>query len=1117
MRFFTLLVYSLALTVASHLSMVAAQTVTSYSDHITSRDKIGEIPAPTNGLNYRKKWAIIIGIDYAEGESFSNHKRREIPRLANARRDASALKDKLIQKYGYLEENVTLLLESEATAQRITGELQSLHGNKVSADDSVLVFFAGHGAKQTGEDGNVVVYPYDVKISEGSAGQDMLYVQEQLIAMIDKSPARHKILILDSCYSGEVFSQKLDLAAPSVRDDGKDETLFAQAGFQVVTSCRGYQEASDGSGINSPFTQALLRGLEMIPANERQPPRIWTGRLMRMLDEEFQAYDRKQRPSYRSLSGGQGEFTFFPDFDNATFGDQSHGQQLSVAMLRATSPGVKGNWWFEEMPWFLPSIRSQILSQSQVQSRSSELSASIDLRTLRKIANDVLDRMQAKIDASNILMESNGDAGISSDDLQRLDLRARHLSSLLKKADPAARLNTLEAIETDLLNSENHKVLEATDLHLLAVVQHAIGKKVAFDSYEDAIARYQMPSQGADSGKRLSDALEALCHADYGDCLSTIGGKQSETIDQFNLALTTSSQTPDAFRVYCLCRLSSTYLQDNRWEDARTRLDTAKQVVNDFDSKSYLAAFVHRSDAWFKMIQWNVNDAEKSFLASNQVLLPLIISQADPEARKAAEAEKLGERSDAFRKSSDFGAKVAYFHNLHGLAMAIRYRGQGERAASQYRNVIAMIEDALFQLRGVSDDSASQTENEMSLLGRFVNSQERVGDCNLLGNPASRDLAEAADDYRRAMSRVHRLPTTDRSNLQAQLFYKQALAFALPSPIQDCGLALEMTHHADDILKEDDKAPTGLLLALQTLTTPMVQMLSNEEAYSNDLLAEGDGGNPKLNRTQSLRAAIHSLRDLAGPSAHRDQLELMMFASRNLIEHGHEVSRLRRSEDVELLLSLNRLALNRGIENNGDSIRVGSQSFLRQYYDTAFAASLASTPNDSKRLLEIQHEATQGTRYGKASLSIDEKTAAETVPRPVLAVYQSAKTAFLICDCPRMVGACVELDDVCTLDELTKACSDDSALRMRLPTKIFSKLDSFYDDPRNAMCGVYLRHHDPVTRLGFIERLVTETDAKFDADGSPLPANKRKLIETIDSFPFQIPGHWQEASCSLEN
>ncbi|EMI44938.1 caspase family protein [Rhodopirellula sp. SWK7] len=1072
-----------------------------YNDSFESTDDV----APAASEGYRKQWALIVGIDYADGEAFNNAQRREIPQLSNARRDAEALKEKLIQKYGYGSENVVLLLETEATQDRIIRELQRLNSPDVGDQDSVLVFFAGHGAKQDDGDGNVVIYPHDVELRNGRATSGMISVRNDLIAKLDNSAALHKLLILDSCYSGEVFSQKLDLQAPSDPNNGNDQSLFSQRGFQVIASCRGYQEASDGNGVHSPFALALLRGLEEIPSNEKEPPRIWTGRLMKTLDEEFRGMESSQRPSHRSLAGGQGEFTFFPDFENAEFGDQSHGQLLSVAMLRATSPGVKGNWWFEEMPWFMPSIRGRILMQNQVQSRSNDLSASIRPSSLRRVAGKVRQKMLRDIKR----LEANADTNASKEpellELRRLSLRADHLTRLLKQTDPAARLKTLESVEADLLAPENEALLEASDLHLLAVVQHAIGRQEAITTYESAIVRYAVPRRDAENDSRLSMALKALCHADFGDCLAKLGSEPTDSIEQFNQALGAFRQNPPpAFRVYCLCRLASAYLSDNRWDDAKFCLETAKEAVEDFDSKSYLAAFVHKSDAWSKMIQWDVAQAVEAFQQSNEVLLPLIVENASPEARKAEQVESLGERSEAFEQSSDFGAKVAYFHNLHGFAMAMRYRGDPMLAAHHYRQVIAMIEDALFRLRSASDESSTRTETEMSLLGRFVNSQERLGDCNLLSAPEQRDLAEAADDYRRALSRVHRLPTTSRTNLRAQLLYKQSLAFALPSPVQDCDLALEMCHHADQLLEADNRRSSGLLLALRTLTTPTVEMLAN----AANVQSIAPTGKAEPNVTEAMRSAIQQLRDIAGPSAHRDQLELMLFATRNLIEYGKEPSRLKRSEDVELLLSLNRLALTR---RSNSSVGLGSQSFLRQYYNTAFLASMKTTPSDTKRMLEIQHEATSGSRYGKSHLGLVSGQPKHSGPQPVLAIYQVGQAAYLICDCPRSQGICISLDDICTPDELTQICNDNEQLRMRLPTKIAKQLDTFYSQPQNTMCACSLHFRDPVNLLGYRE--LVETSLQIDKSGNPNRDDPKGVtLKLIGDFPFKIEAHWHGAT-----
>lgn len=77
--------------------------------YATGREAIGE-----NGSSqgYRTKWALVVGIDYAEGVE----DRETLPRLSNARSDAKALSDKLISKYGYDAANVVTLLEWERVA-----------------------------------------------------------------------------------------------------------------------------------------------------------------------------------------------------------------------------------------------------------------------------------------------------------------------------------------------------------------------------------------------------------------------------------------------------------------------------------------------------------------------------------------------------------------------------------------------------------------------------------------------------------------------------------------------------------------------------------------------------------------------------------------------------------------------------------------------------------------------------------------------------------------------------------------------------------------------------------------------------------------------------------------
>ncbi|WP_197167859.1 hypothetical protein [Neorhodopirellula pilleata] len=129
----------------------------------------------------------------------------------------------------------------------------------------------------------------------------------------------------------------------------------------------------------------------------------------------------------------------------------------------------------------------------------------------------------------------------------------------------------------------------------------------------------------------------------------------------------------------------------------------------------------------------------------------------------------------AFDESRDYSSKVAYLHNLHGIAMGMRFQGETALAAAEYRKLTDRVESAFGQFRSDSADAAIEDQ----FIGRTINTQERLGDCNLFGDPEVRDLKEALDDYRRAMTRVHLLRDSARDQTTAVLLYKQALALSL--------------------------------------------------------------------------------------------------------------------------------------------------------------------------------------------------------------------------------------------------------------------------------------------------------------------------------------------------
>ena len=90
--------------------------------------------APTGEVVKGEQWLLTIGID-----SYLSW-----PRLKTAANDAKALKNVLLERYHVDQSHVIELYNENATRKNILGTLRDL-SRKVKPDDSLLIFYAGHG------------------------------------------------------------------------------------------------------------------------------------------------------------------------------------------------------------------------------------------------------------------------------------------------------------------------------------------------------------------------------------------------------------------------------------------------------------------------------------------------------------------------------------------------------------------------------------------------------------------------------------------------------------------------------------------------------------------------------------------------------------------------------------------------------------------------------------------------------------------------------------------------------------------------------------------------------------------------------------------------------------
>ena len=139
---------------------------------------------------YDESYALIIGID--EYEHLMN--------LHYATSDAVALQMMLISDYGFKEENTTLLLDEDATKEKILSSLSQILG-KADKKDRVIIYFAGHGETMMLPSGGDMGYlvPTDGDL-------DTLYLSslplESIYDIAFMSYAKHILFLFDAAIGG---------------------------------------------------------------------------------------------------------------------------------------------------------------------------------------------------------------------------------------------------------------------------------------------------------------------------------------------------------------------------------------------------------------------------------------------------------------------------------------------------------------------------------------------------------------------------------------------------------------------------------------------------------------------------------------------------------------------------------------------------------------------------------------------------------------------------------------------------------------------------------------------------------------------------------------------------
>lgn len=293
-------------------------------------------------VGYARLHALLIGV--SEYQNLPRNKWLEF-----ATRDATELRDMLVQHYGFRAGDVRVLLNEQATRANIEAALNEFADNrKIGPEDGVLVYFSGHGQTVKlaigGETGFLI--PYDARIDLAATDNPAPYLNtclkmDQIWSPLEASPAKHALLLTDACFSG-LLAQSRDLDDEKLNPQALAE-LSTQPARQVITAGRKGQEAFEDPKLgHGAFTYKLLEHLKAKAAN---PDQVFLaaelhGRLLRSVSNLTEG---KQTPVIGNYRGTEGQFLFVvtaPLAGSPVGRDESKSSTEAKLRVVSTPPGA---------------------------------------------------------------------------------------------------------------------------------------------------------------------------------------------------------------------------------------------------------------------------------------------------------------------------------------------------------------------------------------------------------------------------------------------------------------------------------------------------------------------------------------------------------------------------------------------------------------------------------------------------------------------------------------------------------------------------------------------------------------------------------------------------------
>ena len=230
-----------------------------------------------------KQLALIIGIDTYKpslNESAASDSRRTWTNLDGCVNDATAIRDLAIAKYAFKQENITTLINAEASRARIIAELEKLVAT-AKKGDVVFIYYAGHGSQVKNSLSSEADKKDETIVPADAWKKGVPDIRDKELAkyfnlLLDKGVLL--TVIMDSCHSGSGSRGDNFLYEPpkaryieEADYDAKDATVPQRPedrGALIMAAAQDFEFAKEHRDENNvahgAFTSALLKATQQL-------------------------------------------------------------------------------------------------------------------------------------------------------------------------------------------------------------------------------------------------------------------------------------------------------------------------------------------------------------------------------------------------------------------------------------------------------------------------------------------------------------------------------------------------------------------------------------------------------------------------------------------------------------------------------------------------------------------------------------------------------------------------------------------------------------------------------------------------------------------------------------